>query len=271
MTVERSEQPRVDAEQRGRVRILMMRHEERRNSLGAGMREALAAALAAADGDEEVRVIVLTGAGTKAFASGADIGELQRRTLEEQRATMERGGIYGVVRRVRKPLVAAINGDCLGGGLELASGCDIRIAAPHARFGQPEVALGIIPGGGGTQMLPRLVGQSHAMRLVITGELVDAQEALRIGLVHELAGDPVARAAHVAGRIALKAPMAVRAAKAAARAALDLPFDEGRALEASLFQGCFASADRIEGTTAFLEKRRPAFTGDALAPHEVDA
>jgi enoyl-CoA hydratase len=164
---------------------------------------------------------------------------------------------------VRKPVVAAINGVCLGGGLELALACDIRIAAAHARFGQPEVTLGLIPGGGGTQMLPRIVGMAHALRLVLTGDIIDAYEALRMGLVHEVVpGDALeARALSMATLIASKGPLAVRAAKEATRAALDLPLEEGRQLEMALFDRCFASDDRVEGVTAFLERRAPRFAG----------
>jgi enoyl-CoA hydratase len=227
------------------------------------MRVELATAMKAADADADVRVIVLTGAGERAFAAGGDVGELGRRTLEEQRRVMANGSVFGAVRRIRTPIIAAINGVCLGGGLELALSCDIRIAASHAKFGQPEVAIGVIPGGGGTQLLPRVVGLGAALRLVLTGESIGADEALRIGLVHEVvAPESLAeRARAVAEVIASRAPLAVRAAKEAAWAALDLPFEEGRQREVALFERCFASEDRVEGVRAFLARATPEFRG----------
>jgi enoyl-CoA hydratase len=247
----------------GAVALLTIDQAEKHNALSEPMRQELASAMQDADEDPAIRAIVLTGAGERAFAAGGDIGELAQRTLEEQRRVMANGSVFGAVRRVRKPVVAAINGFCLGGGLELALACDIRIAATHARFGQPEVSIGLVPGGGGTQMLPRIVGLGEALRLVITGEVIDAAEALRIGLVHEVVAerDVRARALAVATLIATKAPLAVAAAKEATRAALDLPFEEGRQLEVALFERCFASRDREEGVDAFLSRRLPSFEG----------
>ena len=254
---------RVAIERIGPVTVLTIDHAEKHNALSAAMREALAAAMKSADDDFDVRVIVLTGAGERSFAAGGDIAELAQRSLEEQRRVMENGSVFGAVRRVRTPIVAAVNGACLGGGLELAMACDIRVAATHARFGQPEVNIGLIPGGGGTQLLPRIVGMGNALRLVMTGEVIDAAEALRIGLVHEVVpGVEVrVRAMALATLIASRAPLAVRAAKEATRAAFDLPFEEGRLRELSLFEQCFASDDRVEGVAAFLDKRVAAFRG----------
>lgn len=252
---------RIATARDGAIATVTIDNEARRNTLTAQMRLDLADALGALDGDPRVRVIVITGAGDRAFVSGGDVRELGERTLEEQRAVMANGSVFGAVRRVRTPIVAAINGLCLGGGLEIALGCDIRIAANHARLGQPEVALGLIPGGGGTQMLPRVVGQAQALRLVLTGEAIDAYEALRIGLVHEVVDRErvMERARDVASVIASRSPNAVRAAKAATRAALDLPFEEGRQFELRLFEECFERTDRREGVSAFLEKRPPRF------------
>ncbi|MEO5813869.1 MAG: enoyl-CoA hydratase/isomerase family protein [Gemmatimonadaceae bacterium] len=254
---------RITTERVGPVTVLTIDNVERQNALTASMRTDLTCALEWADEEEEVRAIVLTGAGERSFAAGGDINELQQRTLEEQRRIMENGSVFGAVRRVRKPVIAAINGICLGGGLEIALSCDLRVAGAHARFGQPEVSIGLIPGGGGTQMLPRIVGLAHAMRLVLTGDVIDAVEAQRIGLVNEvvpaaaLRGRAIALATHIASR----APLAVLAAKEATRAALDLPFEEGRQRELALFERCFASADRVEGVGAFLDKRHPSFRG----------
>jgi enoyl-CoA hydratase len=254
---------RIAVEGSGAVALVTIDNAERHNTLSASMRTSLAAAVQAADDDEEIRAIVLTGAGQRSFAAGGDIGELAQRTLEEQRAVMAHGSVFGAVRRIRTPIIAAINGLCLGGGLELAMSCDIRLAAAHARFGQPEVNIGLIPGGGGTQLLPRIVGMGHALRLVMTGEVIDAAEALRIGLVQE-AVDGVhllARATAVATLIASRAPLAVRAAKEATLAAFDLSFEEGRLREVALFERCFASEDRLEGVNAFLAKRQAEFRG----------
>ena len=254
---------RIAVERHGAVARLVIDHAEKHNALSESMRTALAEEMQRADEDGDVRSIVLTGAGERSFAAGGDISELAKRSLEDQRRVMANGSVFGAVRRVRKPIVAAINGVCLGGGLELVIACDIRIAASHARFGQPEVAIGLIPGGGGTQMLPRIVGMGHALRLVLTGEPIDAAEALRIGLVHEVVDGALLanRAMTVATTIAERGPMAVAAAKEATRAAFDLPLEEGRQVELALFERCFASDDRIEGVNAFLAKRTPRFGG----------
>jgi enoyl-CoA hydratase len=254
---------RVTVERAGPVVRLVIDHAERHNALSEAMRDSLAEEMGRADADPEVRCIVLTGAGEKAFAAGGDIRELASRTLEEQRRVMTNGSVFGAVRRVRTPIVAAINGVCLGGGLELALACDLRIAARHAKFGQPEVAIGLIPGGGATQMLPRIVGLGAALGLVLTGEAIGAEEAIRIGLIHEMVDEYQLqdRAMAVASTIASRAPLAVQAAKEATRAALDLPLEEGRQLEVALFERCFESEDRREGVQAFLAKRAPRFQG----------
>jgi enoyl-CoA hydratase len=171
--------------------------------------------------------------------------------------------VYDAVAGVSKPTVAAINGLCLGGGLELALACDLRVAAEGAKFAAPEIKLGMMPGGGATQRLPRVVGVGHAMRLVLLGEAIDAKEALRIGLVHDVVPEMVLRdrAVALAERLAALSPVALAQAKHAVRSALDLPIDEGLALERECFLRAFASEDRLEGVRAFLEKRPPEFRG----------
>jgi enoyl-CoA hydratase len=257
------DRPYIRMERREHTALLTIDRPDVRNALSESVRRELAGAIQAADADPNVRAIILTGAGEDAFASGADIGEMGRRTLDAQRAMMRDGGIFGIVARVRKPVIAAINGYCLGGGLELALACDIRIASQTARFGQPEVKLGLIPGGGGTQMLPRVVGMGHAMRLVLTGDSIDAAEALRIGLIQEIV--PSATLAEhayaIAQTLAARSPVALAAAKEAVRTALDLPLTEGRLTEAALFERCFTSDDKTEGIRAFLDKRVPHFPG----------
>ncbi len=249
-------------EDRGAIAILTLNRPEKRNALDDALRRALAAALAEVEQDEAIRVVVLTGAGGKAFAAGADLKELGTRSVAEQTLLMTQPRIFDLLAAVRRPVVAAVNGACLGGGLELALACDIRIAAAAATFGAPEVRLGLIPGGGGTQRLPRIIGSGAAMRLVLTGEAIDATEALRLGLVDEIAsGDVVARAVELAERIARNGPVAVMAAKEAVRSALSMPIEQGLRAEAALFLLAFASADRAEGITAFLEKRTAEFPG----------
>jgi enoyl-CoA hydratase len=207
--------------------------------------------------------VVITGAGDKAFIAGADIAEFEGRTPVDQYRVMSEPGIYDAIERSPKPIVAAINGFCLGGGMELALACDIRVASSTAKFGQPEVGLGILPGGGGTQRLPRVVGLGAALRLILSGELIDASEAHRIGLVEEVVAPDqlLARALALADVIASRSPVAVAASREAVRAATSLPLVDGLKLERALFQLCFASEDKAEGVRAFLEKRLPAFPG----------
>jgi enoyl-CoA hydratase len=250
-------------ERRGAVEILTLNRPDKRNALNTALRTALIAALDELAGDVGVRVIVLTGAGDRAFVAGADVTEFTGRDVAAQAATMQARRVYDVVAASERPLVAAINGACLGGGLELALACDIRIASTTARFGQPEVNLGLIPGGGATQRLPRVVGLGAALRLILTGEPVDAAEALRMGLVEEVTEpeDCLERAIAVAERIARNSPVAVAAARRATRAALGLPLAAGLDLERAAFLAAFAAEDRAEGIAAFLEKRQPVFPG----------
>ena len=250
-------------ERRGPVTVLTMNRPDKHNALNGAMRCAFLGALDAAAGDAEVRVIVITGAGSKSFVSGADIGEMAGRTPLEQRRVMAGPSIYEALWRLTKPVIAAVNGYCFGGGLELALACDLRIASTSARFGQPEIALGLIPGGGATQRLPRIVGSGAAARLILTGDPIDAPEAHRIGLVEELVppDELLPRALAIAARIGMRSPVALAAAKDALRTALSTPLEGGLRAEAVLFQLCFASDDGTEGIRAFLEKRDPSFTG----------
>lgn len=258
-----SETDVVLSEVRGRVALIRINRPEKRNALDGQVRRAFTDAIDAARRDDAVRAVVVTGAGDKAFIAGADIAEFEGRTAVDQWRVMKAPTIFEAVERCPKPVIAAVNGYCLGGGMELALACDLRIASTSARFGQPEVNLGIIPGGGGTQRLPRIVGLGAALRLVLTGEMIDAAEALRLRLVDEVV-EPAAvveRALAIGELIASKSPVAVAAAKEATRAALSLPLDDGLKLETALFELCFSSADKAEGVRAFLEKRAPAFPG----------
>jgi enoyl-CoA hydratase len=250
-------------ERDGAVAIVTINRPEKRNALNAQVRAELVAALDALRDDASVRVLVITGAGDKAFVAGADIGEFAERTPLQQRETMTGRRVFDEVAAYPKPVIAMVNGFCLGGGCELALACDIRVAADTARFGQPEINLGIIPGGGGTQRLPRVVGMGQAMRLVLSGELIDAAEALRIGLadvVHP-AAELRARTLEFARGMAAKSPVALRMAKSAVRAAAEMPLGAGLQYETELFVTCFASDDKREGVAAFLEKRPGEFTG----------
>ncbi|HEX3913258.1 MAG TPA: enoyl-CoA hydratase-related protein [Steroidobacteraceae bacterium] len=215
-------------------------------------------------GDSSVRAIILTGAGEKAFAAGADIGELASLSATDGQRLAQRG--QAVFRRIEtcgKPVIAAIQGFALGGGCELAMACTIRIASERARLGQPEVKLGLVPGYGGTQRLPRLVGKGAALKLLLTGDMVGAEEAFRIGLVDEVvpAEALIPRAETLARAIAQQAPLAVAACLRAVDGGYDLPLDAGLELEASLFGLTCATEDKAEGTQAFLEKRAPAWRG----------
>jgi len=227
------------------------------------LRELTDAFLALAS-DPAVRCVILTGAGEKAFVAGADIAAMTEMGAEEGQAFAERGHrLSAVMEGAPMPILAAVNGFALGGGLELALDCDFLLASSNARLGFPEVGLGVIPGLGGTQRLARLVGVGRARELVYTGNVIDAAEAHRIGLVNTVTepGAVVAAARAVADKIATGGPLAVAAAKRALREAADLPLAEGLALEARLFGGLFATADQKEGMRAFAQKRPPTFQG----------
>ncbi|MEP7384202.1 MAG: enoyl-CoA hydratase-related protein [Gemmatimonadota bacterium] len=255
--------PLVRVSRDGAVATLVIDRPEKRNALSVAVRRAFLDAFVPLSDDPTVRVIVVTGAGEKSFVAGADIAEFASRTPVDQYRAMRMPSPLEAIERSPKPVIAAINGYCLGGGLELAMACDFRIAAEHATFGQPEINLGIIPGGGGTQRLPRLIGLGYAMRMILSGESIGAAEALRIGLVEEVVPRERldARVLEIARGIASKSPVALAAAKEATRAALQTPLSEGLRVETGLYLMAFASADKVEGVQAFLEKRSPQFTG----------
>ena len=237
-----------------------------RNALNAALLGQLAQALSGAEADPAVHAVILTGAGEKAFAAGADIAELNALHNSVAGAAQARSGqsVTLAMERMRTPIVAAVNGYALGGGCELAMAADIRIASENAIFGQPEVNLGLIPGYGGTQRLARLVGRGMAMYLCLTGEMIDAREALRIGLVQWVVPQAqlMDEARRVAGLIAAKAPLAVAATKRAIDEGIGLPMTEALAIEALHFGTIVGTADFREGTQAFLEKRSAAFRGE---------
>ncbi len=234
------------------------------NALNMATMEELRRVFTTIKGDREVRAVILTGAGEKAFIAGADISELQKHNAVEGKEYTHRGqSVLDLIENLGKPVIACINGFALGGGCEIAMACTIRIASENAKLGQPEVKLGIIPGYGGTQRLPRLVGKGVAMQLVLTGDMITAQEALRIGLVNEVVApaELVPRAEALAKKIAANAPLAVQYAMEAVNKGMEMTLAEGLYLEATLFGVSCATEDKREGTTAFLEKRPPQFKG----------
>jgi len=235
---------------------------EVKNALNLETVQGLRSALRTLEGDESVGVLILTGAGETAFVSGADINDIRARSRDEGLAAIN-SSLFAEIERFPRPTVAAINGYALGGGCEMALACDLRIAADTAKFGQPELGLGIIPGAGATQRLPRIVGLGRAKHLILTGEIIDAKQALEIGLVSALApaGQLQLRARELAKKILRQGPLAARLAKIALNASARVDMDSGLLIETLAQALCYSSEDKLEGTSAFLEKRKPKFTG----------
>jgi enoyl-CoA hydratase len=249
----------------GPIAILTLNRPAVLNALNANLLAMLEEALDAFTGDPTLRAVILTGAGDRAFAAGADIAELaalegavagEHKARTGQRVTQ-------LIEALPVPVIAAVNGFALGGGCELAMACDFRIASDNAKFGQPEVSLGVPPGYGGTQRTTRLLGAGMALYMCLTGEIIDATEALRIGLVQRVvpAADLRGEALRIAKGIATRAPLAITATKRAIREGAALPLAEGLALEALHFGAMVSTADFREGTRAFLDKRKPVFEG----------
>ncbi len=248
----------------GRVTRLTVNRPAKLNALNTQTLTEIGAAIAAAQADPETGAIVITGAGEKAFVAGADIGELAGLDAPGARAFSRHGQeVFDRIEACSKPVIAAINGFALGGGCELALACHIRICSSNAKFGQPEVTLGLIPGAGGTQRLPRVVGRAHAIYLIATGEPISAEEAHRIGLVSRVVPPEglQAEADRIAGLILSRGPVAVGLAIEAIRRGAEMSQGESMAWEAALFGLCFATEDMKEGTRAFVEKRAPSFLG----------
>ena len=224
----------------------------------------LRAAFEDARDDDAVRGVILTGAGDKAFIAGADISELATVAAVDAAQSSNVGQeVLNLVENLGKPVIAAINGLALGGGCETAMACTIRVASETAKFGQPEVKLGLVPGGGGTQRLPRLVGKGRALQMILSGEMISAQDAYRIGLVNEVvpAAEVMARAEAILKQIFANAPLAVKYSLEAVNRGLETSQSEGQALEAAFFGLCAGTEDKKEGTQAFLQKRAPRFQG----------
>jgi enoyl-CoA hydratase len=233
-----------------------------KNALNLDTIQECRAALATLAADDTVGALIITGAGESAFVSGADINDIRARGRDEGLAAIN-SSLFAEVERFPRPTIAAVNGFALGGGCELALACDIRLASDTAKFGQPELGLGIIPGAGATQRLPRIVGMGRAKYLILTGEIIDAKQALDIGLVSAVTppGQLQIRARELAKRILRQGPLAARLAKLALNASARVDMDSGLLIETLAQAICYSSEDKLEGTTAFLEKRKAKFSG----------
>jgi enoyl-CoA hydratase/carnithine racemase len=251
-------------EKKGAIAYVTVNRPKVLNALNTPTWKDLRTAFEDARDDTAIRGVILTGAGNKAFIAGADISELAHvAAFEAEQSSRFGQEVLDLIENLGKPVIAAVNGFALGGGCETAMACTIRIAVENAKFGQPEVKLGLVPGGGGTQRLPRLVGKGRALQLILSGEMISAQEAYRIGLVNDIvpATDLITRAEAILKQIAANAPIAVKFALEAANKGLETSQSEGLLLEASYFGLCAATEDKKEGTSAFLEKRAPQFHG----------
>lgn len=251
-------------EKEGHIGIITVNRPEVLNALNSEVLKEVKRAFAYMEEDDEVRVVIITGAGEKAFVAGADIKEMQPLNAVEGRNFGRLGQeVFRFIEMMEKPVIAAVNGFALGGGCELAMAADIRLASEKAKFGQPEVTLGIIPGFGGTQRLSRLIGEGRAMELILTGRMINAEEALRIGLVNAVypADKLMEEAKKMAEIIAKNAPLAVRFAKAAVNKGLQTDIDTAMSIEADLFGLCFATDDQKKGMQAFINKEKVEFKG----------
>jgi enoyl-CoA hydratase/carnithine racemase len=251
-------------EKRDRIAYVTLNRPKVLNALNTPTWTDLHGAFSDVQADPSILGAILTGAGDKAFIAGADIGELAHATaVEAERSSRYGQEVLDLIETLGKPVIAAVNGFALGGGCETAMACTMRIAVETARFGQPEVKLGLLPGGGGTQRMPRLIGKGRALQLILTGEMIDAREAWRLGLVNEVvaAADLIPRAEAILRQVFANAPIAVRYSLEAVNGGMQTSQAQGLLLEASLFGLCAATADKAEGTAAFLAKRSPTFQG----------
>jgi enoyl-CoA hydratase len=255
---------RILYEKKGSIAYVTFNRPRVFNALDTALIAELKEAFKDCRDDSAVRGVILTGAGDKAFAAGADISEFVNDTAVEAKGISRHGqAVTSLIENLGKPVIAAVNGFALGAGCELAMACTIRLAAETAKFGLPEVKIGIMPGAGGSQRLPRLVGKGRALQIILTGEMIGAQEAYRIGLVNEIVPNAnlIARAEAILEQIISNAPIGVKFSIEAINKGLETSLTEGLLLEASLFASCFDTEDKKEGTSAFLERRVPHFRG----------
>lgn len=252
----------LTVEKEEKIAVVTISRQEKLNALNNETLYELGSVFSELENDDEVNCIILTGSGEKAFVAGADISEFQKLDAISGKEFAEKGQkVFSSIANLSKPVIAVVNGFALGGGCELAMACHIRMASENAKFGQPEVNLGIIPGFGGTQRMSRLINNGRAMEYILTADMIDAQEALRIGLVNKVypQSELLSKAKEMANKISSKAQQAVRMAMKAVNMSGQLSLDEGQNYEASLFAVCCGTEDFKEGTSAFLEKRKPAF------------
>ena len=254
----------ITFEVQGAVGVLTINRPKVLNALNRETMQELKDLVESLAADKQVGAVIVTGSGNKSFVAGADISEMKAMSpLEGREWGRFSQSVFNAIENLPQPVIAAVNGYALGGGCELAMCCDIRLAAENAKFGQPEVLLGVIPGFAGTQRLPRIIGKGRAKELLFTGNQIDAAEAYRIGLVNHVvpAEQLMNTAKEMAKTILSRGPVAVRLCKAAVNEGLDMDFESGQAYESEVFGLCFATADQAEGMTAFVEKRPAKFLG----------
>ena len=250
-------------EKSGKIGIVTVNRPKQMNSMNSLTRSELAEAFNLLENDKDIAVILLTGAEGKAFIAGADIKEFLNQTIETEKQLEEDWIVTTIISNLKKPVVAVIDGFCLGGGLELAMSCDLRIASDRSKLGQPEINIGIIPGAGGTQRLTRLIGEGRAMEMILTGRMITAEEAFSYGIINFVydSDDLMDEAIQIANTIGEKSKYAVERAKKSVKAVSEMNLKDGLKLEREMFIECLNSEDGEEGITAFIEKRKPNFKG----------
>ena len=250
-------------EKNGEIGIVTVNRPQQMNSMNSLTRSELAEAFKLLENDKNIAVILLTGSKGKAFIAGADIKEFLNQTIENEKKLEEDWIVTNIISNLKKPVIAVIDGFCLGGGLELAMSCDLRIASDRSKLGQPEINIGIIPGAGGTQRLTRLIGEGRAMEMILTGRMITAEEAFRYGIINFVydSDDLMDEAMKIANTIGEKSKYAVERAKKSVKAVSEMKLEDGLKLEREMFIECLNSEDGEEGITAFIEKRKPNFKG----------
>ena len=247
----------------GEIGIVTVNRPQQMNSMNSLTRSELAEAFKLLENDKNIAVILLTGSKGKAFIAGADIKEFLNQTIETEKKLEEDWIVTNIISNLKKPVIAVIDGFCLGGGLELAMSCDLRIASDRSKLGQPEINIGIIPGAGGTQRLTRLIGEGRAMEMILTGRMITAEEAFRYGIINFVydSDNLMDEAMKIANTIGEKSKYAVERAKKSVKAVSEMKLEDGLKLEREMFIECLNSEDGREGITAFIEKRKPNFKG----------